>query len=135
MKTMTIKMQYDFPKGYNDGNKAEYAFSMHILGYARKLDNVPAYKAGDVLDYQVKSSHASVCKGTNLQQHLQNDKANHYAYVCSDGTVYIMSKTEYATFVNAFSSIERDSKKNGGAEKIRLKHESNKMLRWLEERV
>lgn len=135
MKTISIRMNYEFPKGYNDGNKAEYAFSMHMLGYARKLDNVPAYKAGDVLDYQVKSSHCSVCSGTNLQDHLQKDAANRYAYVCADGTVYIMTKVEYATFVSAFSSIERDSKKNGGKEKIRLKHESKKMLRWLEERV
>ena len=46
-----------------------------------------------------------------------------------------MSRQEYIDFVKAFGIVTRESEKNGGAEKTRLKHESKEMLEWLEERA
>jgi hypothetical protein len=45
--------------------------------------------------------------------------------------MYIMNPAEYAEFVNRFSSVTYDSKKNGGGVKLRLKSESKAMMAWL----
>lgn len=54
-----------------------------------------------------------------------------FAYITADFTVYEMSLNEFKSFVYAFAHTERESEKNGGAMKIRLRKESGKMLRWL----
>jgi hypothetical protein len=46
-----------------------------------------------------------------------------------------MNRTEYIEFVEVFGTITRESEKNGGAEKIRLKSESLALLAYLAERV
>lgn len=56
-----------------------------------------------------------------------------FAYITEDFTVYEMTLSEFKRFVYAFGRTERESEKNGGAMKIRLRKESGKMLRWLAE--
>ena len=64
------------------------------------------------------------------------DAAKRFAYVLKDFTrAYIMDKITYIAFIKAFGTVTRESEKNGGAEKIRLKSESKAMLEWLMERV
>jgi hypothetical protein len=46
-----------------------------------------------------------------------------------------MSKKEYLEFVIKFATLTRESTKNGGQEKIRLKTESKEMLEWLRVRT
>ena len=87
------------------------------------------------MGYQVKSARATVCKGTDLVAYLATDMATEYAYVTLDGIAYIMTKTEYIEFVEVFGTVTRESSKNGGAEKIRLKSESTALLAYLEMRA
>ena len=47
----------------------------------------------------------------------------------------MMSREEYIAFVKEFGTVTKESGKNGGAEKIRLKHETSAMLNYLAERV
>lgn len=54
-----------------------------------------------------------------------------FAYITADFTVYEMNIGEFKKFVYTFGRTERESEKNGGAMKIRLRKESEKMLRWL----
>ena len=54
-----------------------------------------------------------------------------FAYITEDFKVYEMTLSEFKRFVYAFGRTERESEKNGGAMKIRLRKESGKMLRWL----
>ena len=54
-----------------------------------------------------------------------------FAYITADFTVYEMDIAEFKRFVYAFGRTERESEKNGGAMKIRLRKESAKMLAWL----
>jgi len=114
----------------NSGNNKEYACGLYF-GIKATPNNKPATAGGDVLDIQVKSSHASICKGTDLNEHLALDGANRYAYITNDFLMYLMNKEMYKLFVEKFSYIDTDSKKNGGAKKIRLRNESEKMLEWL----
>jgi hypothetical protein len=117
----------------NNGQHAEQVVRYTLTGEIVKADNIPATQGGDLGDIQIKSARATVCKGNDLDAYLQEDKANRYAYVTDDfKTAYIMSKDAWRDFVKAFGTLTRESHKNGGKEKIRLKHESKEMREWLE---
>ncbi len=120
----------------NNGQHAEMVFKYTTTGKIVKADNTPFTASGDYADIQIKSARATVCKGTDLDKHLQADAAKRYAYVMDDFQIaYIMSKAEYKQFVNEFGTVTRESSKNGGAEKIRLKQENAKMTEWLADRA
>ena len=61
----------------------------------------------------------------------RNTHSNEWAYVTEDYTVYEMNMAEFERFVRTFGRTERESEKNGGQMKIRLRKESKKMLNWL----
>lgn len=129
----TIKLKPLAREYKNNGQHAEQVFRYTVTGEIAKADNKPAWMCGDCLDIQIKSARATVCKGTDLDQYLATDAARRYAYVASDfSTAYIMSKAEWKSFAGKFGTITRESGKNGGAEKIRLGHETKEMRDWLE---
>ena len=131
MTMATIERTYK-----NNGQHAEQVFRYTMCGVICKADNKPATMGGDYEDIQIKSARATICKGNDIARHLEIDGANRYAYVTSDcKTAYIMSKTEYLAFATMFATLTRESKKNGGAEKMRLKSESKAMLEWLRARA
>ena len=135
MKKLNIHCE-GFTRQYtNEGQHLQQLFDYAMTGRVMKADNLPYWKGADVLHYQVKSARATVCKGTDLASHLAKDKALEYAYVSKKEIAYIMSPAEYTEFVKAFGTVTRESTKNGGAEKIRLGHETSKLLEWLEGKV
>lgn len=122
----TIERQYK-----NNGQHAEQVIRFTLTGEICKADNLPHNLGGDVLDIQVKSAKATVCKGYDIDAYLALDGANRYAYVTKDfSTAYIMSREEYREFVNEFASKTRESTKNGGGEKLQLLSESKRMVEW-----
>ena len=117
----------------NAGQHAEQVFRFTMTGIISRADNRPATECGDCGDIQVKSARATVCKGTDIDKYLNADAAKRYAYVTADFKIaFIMSKTEWKQFVNKFGTVTRESAKNGGKEKIRLKAESKEMREWFE---
>lgn len=120
----------------NNGQHAEQVMRFTLTGEIAKADNVPHTEGGDVLDIQIKSAKATVCKGYDIEAYLALDGANRYAYVTSDfATAYVMSRSEWIEFVNEFGTRTRESTKNGGAPKIQLLSESKRMLDWFAERA
>lgn len=119
----------------NSGQRVEQDIRFTLTGEMVKPDNIPATVAGDCLGYQIKSARATICKGTDIAEHLKQDAATAYIYGTLEGKGYIMSRTEYFEFATTFATVTRDSEKNGGAVKTRLKSESRALLRWLEERA
>ena len=116
----------------NNGQEAQRVFTYTLTGRLEKADNIPHDKGTDCLQYQIKSARATVCRGRDLLAYLATDCATEYVYVTADfATAYVMSKTEYVAFVNEFGTLTRESAKNGGHEKIRLGHETDKMREWL----
>lgn len=116
----------------NNGQHAEQVFRFTMTGKLEKADNKPCTECGDCGDIQVKSARATICKGTDIASHLEQDAANRYAYVVADATVaYLMNKKEYLEFASLFGTITRESKANGGAEKMRFKSEGKAMREWL----
>ena len=120
----------------NAGQEAERRFSLDFAGKDRKADNIAHTVAGDVDGIQVKSARATICEGLDLDAYLDQDAASAWAYVTKDMTcAYVMSRSEWTAFAEAFGTVTYDSAKNGGGVKIRLKHESRAMLEWLEARA
>ena len=130
-------MNTDFPRMYaNNGQHAEQVARFTLTGEICKADNLRHDLGADCLNYQIKSARATVCKGSDLKAYLDHDAATAYIYVTADFSIgYIMNRAEYEQFVNEFGTVTRESHKNGGAEKIRLGHETNKMREWLEARA
>lgn len=125
--------RFEYLNNYaNHGQNAEQSIRYHFTGKIEKADNLPHNLGGDMGDYQIKSARATVCKGTDVKSYLDNDGAKAYIYGTNDGIGYIMNRPTYEKFIGLFGTITRESKKNGGAEKIRLKSESKAMLEWLE---
>ena len=125
-------MKTDFISDYTNGGQASQQwFAYTVTGERQKADNVPHDKGADVLHYQVKSARATVCKGTDIRAYLATDCATEYIYATADGIAYVMTKTEYIEFVEMFGTVTRESSRNGGAEKIRLKSESAALLTYL----
>lgn len=117
----------------NNGQHAEQKARFTLTGKIEKADNKPFTAGGDCGDIQIKSARATVCHGTDIKAHIAMDGASRYGYVNADFSVmYLMSPAEWLEFASLFGTVTRESKKNGGAVKIRLKTESKEMREWLE---
>ena len=130
MKTITLKTVARIYS--NNGQHAEQVARYTLTGEICKADNKPFTAGADCLDIQIKSARATICRGLDIVSHLEQDKAQRYGYVVKDFSVmYIMDKAEYLEFCNLFATVTRESTRNGGAVKLRLKDESKAMLKWL----
>ena len=128
MKAITLT---DIERTYtNNGQHLEQVFRYNLTGKIEKADNLAHDKGTDLFHYSIKSARATVCKGTDLESYLDTDKATEFVYITKALTAYIMSKTEYIDFVKTFGTVTKESTKNGGMEKIRLGHETAKLLEW-----
>ena len=119
----------------NHGQNAEQSVRFELTGEIAKADNVRHDLGSDCLNYQIKSARATVCKGTNLKAYLDIDASTAYIYADNDGIAWVMDRNEYESFCNAFATITKESSKNGGNEKLRLKSESKEMKEWLRQRA
>ena len=128
----TIKLAQIERTYKNNGQHAEQTARFTLTGKIEKADNKPFWFGGDCGDIQIKSSRATICKGTNIRIHVMNDPAKFYGYVTSDfSEMYVMTKTEWIEFSEKFGTVTTDSNgKNGGHEKTRLKTENREMREW-----
>ena len=130
------KFQFTYLNNYtNHGQNAEQSVRYTLTGVIEKADNIAHDKGADCMHYQIKSARATICKGTDIKAYIEQDKATAFIYATKDGQAYVMTIEEYIEFVTVFGTVTRESSKNGGAEKIRLKSESVALLEYLHERV
>lgn len=113
----------------NNGQEAERIFRYTMTGIDMKADN---REGADLDNIQIKSARATVCKGTDIKNFIENDVAEIYAYVTENfENAYLMNKTEWIEFCEKFGTVTTESAKNGGKTKIRLKSESENMKAYL----
>ena len=115
----------------NNGQEAERLFALTLTGENRKADN---HKGGaDVGIYQVKSFRATVCKGYDIEQiKVEYANAERFAFVDIEEEVwYDLSVEQFVEFAKQFKELTRESKSNGGKEKIRLNRRINEQRAWL----
>ena len=124
-----------------------FALSKNII--RTKHDSGSYDKGSDVetaqANYSVKSSaftlmSGSLCEGLEDFDDIWNlyesrVHSNVFVYITEEYEAYEMNIHEFKRFVYTFCKTERESAKNGGQMKIRCRKESEKMLRWLEERA
>lgn len=130
MKRITLAtIERTYP---NDGQHKQQAACFTLTGEICKADNLPHNCGGDIGNLQVKSSKATICKGTDLLSYLDEDGATAWGYVNADASeMFVMDKAEWIAFCETFGYVTYESKKNGGGAKMRLKAESKKMIAWL----
>ena len=130
-KLKSIERQYKI-----NGQHAEQVARYTLTGEICKADNKPFTAGGDCGDIQIKSARATICRGTDIKAHIAMDAANRYGYVNADfSIIYLMSPDEWLEFATLFGTQDRESRKNGGAVKMRLKAESKEMTEWLRARA
>ena len=113
------------PEGYNRGEQVEWRVGYELTGEPSERNNKPGSVGGDVLGWQVKSPKASL---------TENDNCDGYIFGFANAEFFFqMTCEEFEEFVNEFSYIDRDSKT--GKSKVRIKNDSSKMRRWLEDRA
>lgn len=131
----------------NAGIAREWSMCRHYNVIRTAHDNL-AYDKGSDLDtadgkhISIKASAftlmaGNLCEGVEDFDGIWNLYASRvhsdtFAYITADFMAYEMSLDEFKRFVYAFGRLERESSKNGGAVKIRLRKESSKMIKWLE---
>lgn len=127
----------ELPRQYkNNGQHAEQVGRYTLTGEVCKADNKPFIAGGDCGDIQIKSARATICRGTDIKAHIAMDGANRYGYVNASFTVmYLMNADEWLEFTSLFGTVTRESQKNGGAIKMRLKAEGREMTEWLRARA
>lgn len=135
--------------GVKAGDAREWA-TAEYFGVMRTRHDSGAYdrdsdvNAGE-LHISVKSSaftlmSGSLCEGRDTfdgiwELYATRTHSNRVVYVTLDFTAYMMTLSEFREFVYMFCHTERESAKNGGTTKIRCAKETQKMLRWLENRA
>ena len=136
---MTLLCTYIYRDMYaNKGNNHEYSVTLRLSHgkIAKTPNNKPHTAGGDYGKRQIKSAKATVCKGTDLEAYLADDRAETYVYCTNpDETghciAYEFTKPEYIEFVKLWGKVSRASSKNGGGLTIRLPAESKKLRAWL----
>lgn len=133
----------------NAGIAREWALCRYYKVERAAHDSL-AYDKGSDLDaagkhISIKASaftlmSGSLCEGRDTfdgiwELYAERVHSDTFAYVTADFTVYEMNIDEFKCFVYTFAHTERESEKNGGALKIRLRKESGKMLKWLADKA
>lgn len=127
----------------NAGQARQQDLTYALTGEIRKPDAVPFDMDSDIPEFSisVKSSRftlasASALSATTfdgqLDEFSERVHSEKFAYVTKDNMVYIMNKVEFLDFCHEFCGWEQESKKNGGAYKVRCRKESKRMIKWLQ---
>ena len=103
----------------NNGQHLEQLTRFTLTGRLEKADNI---HGADLAQYQIKSARATVCKGDDLWQGIQDEPATEYIFALKDEVnAFIMSKQEFFEFASHFITATVESTKNGKEVKLRLK--------------
>ena len=135
----------DFNK-HNKGINAELSLCEYFNIERKTLDNKAYNIASDIeignKKISVKSARFTLISGTLCNNSTDFNEiwnfykatthSNTFVYVSLTGKCYEMNINEFEKFVFAFCELQKDSESNKGKTKIRAKHESRKMIEFLE---
>lgn len=130
----------------NFGNHAEQALAYTLTGEIRKHDHIPFFMDSDIPEYgmSVKSSGFTLASAKvnigetfdeKLNDFIERVHSVQFAYVAANMVAYIMNLDEFVQFIRMFCYMDKESTRNGGGYKIKCRHESKKMVAWLESQV
>lgn len=125
----------------NNGLHCEQMLAYTLTNEMRRHDICPFDKGSDIPEYHmsVKSSGATLASGhlmkattymEQIDEYFERTASTSFAYVAKNNVAYVMDAEEFKAFLLAFSIFTRDSAKNGGQYKVRLRSESAKMMAY-----
>ena len=128
------------------GDTKQQTVNFYHTGRTERHDDRPWYLASDIQEIKasVKSDGFTLADGRSnygdtfaekWEDFKNRDASELYIYVTADFIGYYMTITEFEEFVKMWCYFSSESSKNGGFTKIRCKHESQKMRRWLANRA
>lgn len=135
IQSITINRTYK-----NNGQHSQQTVDFTLTGQLRKADNHKWNIESDIpeLNMSVKADRftlASDLMGETLSQKVSDyfncTASTSWAYITTEGQIYIMNRIEFHMFLMLFGTLERDSTKNGGKIKVRFAHETAKVREWL----
>lgn len=143
---MTINVNVNFRNYKSNGQHKEQALAYVLTGEIRKADKVPFYMGSDIPEYgmSVKSSKFSLMNGNACEsqtfegiceEFFAKVVSTKFAYVTNDMVAYVMNTEQFRQFVYMFCGLERESQKNGGRYKVKMRAESKKTIAWLVENI
>lgn len=155
MKQICIKNEiaivrtWEEAENKNNGVVAEWAFCLKNGIVRTSHDRLPYHMGSDLetdtMHCSIKSARfslmsGSLCNGLTDFESIwelfaSKVKSDVFAYVTQNSEVYLMDKTEFCEFVHNFCGLEKESKKNGGATKIKMRSESKAVLEWLDRKA
>lgn len=139
IQSITINRTYK-----NNGQHSQQIVDFTLTGQLRKADNHKWNIESDIpeLNMSVKADRftlASDLMGETLSQkvsdYFNRTASTSWAYLTTEGQIYIMNQIEFHMFLMLFCTLERDSTKNGGKVKVRFAHETAKVREWLRAQV
>ena len=146
---MTMYAHLPTIEHHNAGIASQRALALYCGQVQTRQDDVRYNEGSDVVAFGMNISvkatgftlmSSLLCEGLTDFEDIWNLYAtrvhsDHFAYVTEDFDCYMMNLAEFGIFVHTFCRLEKDSAKNGGMVKIRCRHESEKMRKWLRERA
>lgn len=126
----------------NEGVHRQQALDYTLTGLIRAHDRVRYDEGSDIPEFHlsVKASgftlmSGNICEAQDfegiLTEYATRTASTKVAYVTVDMTAYIMTISQFCDFCRKFCRLEKESKKNGGRYKVRMKKENTEVLSWL----
>ena len=142
---MTIIKALEINRTYtNNGQHCQQVVDFTLTGNIRKADNHKWNEDSDIpeLNMSVKSPRFTLAY--SLEGETKEEKINYYfskvkstswAYITTEGDIYIMNKIEFYAFLMFCTNLQRSSSSNGGHYTIKQNHETQKIRNWLKAQI
>lgn len=142
---MTVIKATEITRTYtNNGQHKQQVVDYTLTGNIRKADNGKWDATSDIpeLNMSVKSDRFTLAyrlegetKEEKINDYFERVQSTSWAYINNENEIYIMNKIEFYAFLMAFTSLQKQSSKNGGHYTVKLNHETNKVREWLKAQV
>ena len=139
LKALEITRTYS-----NNGQHCQQVVDFTLTGNIRKADNHKWDADSDIpeLNMSVKSPRFTLAY--SLEGETKEDKINYYfskvkstswAYITTEGDIYIMNRVEFYEFLMLWTGLYKASSSNGGHYTVKQNHETNKIREWLKAQI
>ena len=142
---MTTIQALEITRTYaNNGQHSQQVVDFTLTGNIRKADNHKWDADSDIpeLNMSVKSPRFTLAYALNgetkeekIADYFSRVKSTSWAYITTEGIIYIMNRVEFYEFLMFCTDLQRSSSSNGGHYTIKQNHETQKIRNWLKAQV
>lgn len=124
----------------NNGQHSQQVVDYTLTGNIRKADNHKWNEESDIpeLNMSVKSARFTLAyalegetREDKINYYFENVKSTSWAYMDTEGNIYIMNRNEFYAFLMFCTTMQLSSSKNGKHYVVKQNHETQKIRDWL----